>query len=59
MATIFAPSARWNARAVPEPDADRATRMPLPPRDVWPLLVTSILTWLLMLGAIAWYATGG
>ena len=59
MATIAVHTARWNPQPVAAPLADRATRILLPPREVWPLLVTTILTWLLMLGAVAWYATGG
>ncbi len=59
MATIAAHTARWTSPPVTAPSAERATRVPLPPREVWPLLVTALLTWLLMLGIIAWYATGG
>jgi hypothetical protein len=61
MATIVPLSARWTSALDPAPATlpDRTGRVPLPPREVWPLLVTVAATGLVMLALIAWCATVG
>jgi hypothetical protein len=63
MATIVPLSARWTPALDPAPATatlpDRTGRVPLPLREVWPLLVTVVATGLVMLALIAWCATVG
>ena len=62
MATVVTHSPRWTSALVPAVDAtapDHRRTIALPPREVWPLLATIVVTWLLMLAMIAWYAVPG
>jgi hypothetical protein len=54
MATVRIHSPRWTSALIPVAVA----RPMLPPREAWPLLVTIVVTWMLMLATIAWYSIG-
>jgi hypothetical protein len=62
MATVLTHSPRWTSGHIPvaavEPAPGPVARPMLPPREAWPLLVTIVVTWMLMLATIAWYSIG-